>query len=83
MADREWTEDELAYNGQSHPMRRELTPRERDILCRLLRDLPSGRATVYTQELELFQGMRYALDPREDDEIKIADLVQHDTEAGL
>lgn len=31
-----WTNDELAYDGSSRPQARELTPRERDITCRLL-----------------------------------------------
>lgn len=30
---------ELAYDGSSHPPRRELTTRERDILCRLISDV--------------------------------------------
>jgi hypothetical protein len=83
MTDREWTEDELAYNGDSHPMRRELTPRERDILYRLLRDLPSGRAHADIEEIALFSGMMYALCPREDDEMAISELVQHDAEVEL
>jgi hypothetical protein len=36
MERKRWTEDELAYNGSAWPMRRELTPRERDILTRIL-----------------------------------------------
>jgi hypothetical protein len=31
-------EDDLAYDGSDGPARRELSPRERDILCRLIRD---------------------------------------------
>jgi hypothetical protein len=32
------TEDDLAYDGSDCPPRRDLTPRERDIVCRLIRD---------------------------------------------
>lgn len=39
MSEGNWTEDELAYDGSSEPMRRELTPRERDILTRILDDI--------------------------------------------
>jgi hypothetical protein len=35
----EYTEDDLAYDGSSHPQRRRLTPRERDILCRVISDI--------------------------------------------
>lgn len=31
-----WQENELAYDGSSEPQKRELTPRERDILTRIL-----------------------------------------------
>lgn len=37
----EYKEDELAYDGSSNPQRRELTPRERDIICRVLSDILS------------------------------------------
>lgn len=61
-----WTEDQLAYDGSAEPQKRELTPRERDILCRLLRDLKSGQAHAGLEELALFDGMRDALTPRTD-----------------
>lgn len=35
----DWREDQLAYDGQSRPQERELTPRERDILTRILSDI--------------------------------------------
>jgi hypothetical protein len=80
---RVWAEDQLAYNGESEPMARELTPRERDVLCRLLRDLPAGKANVYPEELTLFQGMMSALSPRSIGEQAISAAVAHDTEVGL
>jgi hypothetical protein len=33
-----YTDDDLAFDGSDCPARRDLTPRERDILCRLIRD---------------------------------------------
>lgn len=32
-------EDDLAYDGSNNPPKRELTARERDILCRVLTDI--------------------------------------------
>lgn len=32
----EWSEDDLAYDGSSRPQSRELTPRERDVLTRII-----------------------------------------------
>lgn len=32
----EWAEDDLAYDGSSRPQSRELTPRERDVLTRII-----------------------------------------------
>lgn len=34
-----WREDQLAYDGSSAPLKRELTPLERDILTRILEDI--------------------------------------------
>lgn len=34
-----YREEDLAYDGSSLPQRRELTPRERDIVCRVLSDI--------------------------------------------
>lgn len=31
-----WAEEDLAYDGSSQPQKRELTPRERDVLCRII-----------------------------------------------
>ena len=79
----EWADDQLAYNGEAEPMARELTPREREVLCRLLRDLPAGRANVYAEELALFPGMEAALSPRSAEERAVQGLIAHDAEAGL
>lgn len=80
---RVWTEDQLAYNGESEPMARELTPRERDVLCRLLRDLPAGKANVYPEELALFPDLARALSPRSGPERYKQAAVAHDAAAGL
>lgn len=34
-----WTEGELAFDGSSRPQTRELTPKERDVICRILFDI--------------------------------------------
>jgi hypothetical protein len=80
---RVWAEDQLAYNGESEPMARELTPRERDVLCRLLRDLPAGKANVYPEELALFPDLARALSPRSGPERYKQAAVAHDAAAGL
>jgi hypothetical protein len=80
---RVWAEDQLAYNGESEPMARELTPRERDVLCRLLRDLPAGKANVYPEELALFPDLARALSPRSGSERYKQAAVAHDAAAGL
>jgi YD repeat-containing protein len=37
----QWSEEQLAYDGSSRRQSRRLTPRERDILTRILRDIVS------------------------------------------
>lgn len=64
-----WGPDELAYDGSSRPQERELTPRERDILTRILNDIffairreveaaPGARLTVTPNDLDclIFDG---------------------------
>jgi len=55
------SEDDLAYDGSDGPARRELTPRERDILCRLIRDaLHDQRRADRADLLEI----AHVIDPR-------------------
>jgi hypothetical protein len=55
------SEDDLAYDGSDGPARRDLTPRERDILCRLIRDsLHDQRRTDHEDLLEI----AHVIDPR-------------------
>lgn len=58
-------DETAAYDGSRGPQRRELTPRERDIVCRLIRDvLFMGRAGAPKCEYETLAGIFDALDPR-------------------
>jgi hypothetical protein len=54
MSKRPYTEDELAYDGSQYRQRRALTPRERDIMCRILHDILykiKAHATVKDDQL--------------------------------
>jgi hypothetical protein len=56
-----YSEDDLAYDGSGGPARRELSPRERDILCRLIRDaLHDQRRADRKDLLEI----AHVIDPR-------------------
>lgn len=62
-------EDDLAYDGSNAPQKRELTARERDILCRILSDClvnPSSYVVVrrYPNEIKTLQNIISAIDPR-------------------
>lgn len=59
-----WTADQLAYDGSAEPQKRDLTPRERDILCRLLRRMPASLLED-VNEARLMREVRDVLTPRE------------------
>lgn len=70
--------DLCAYDGSNMPQKRALTARERDTLCRVLNDIIHGwehadrRAHIQRcirwaeQDLDMFQMIRFVLDPRDD-----------------
>lgn len=58
-------EEDLAYDGSSGAQKRELTPRERDILVRIIRAVfVSKRMFVYPEEVDILKNVIEALDPR-------------------
>lgn len=58
-------EEDLAYDGSSDPQKRELTPRERDILVRIIRTaLVSKRMIIYPEEVDTLKNVIEAIDPR-------------------
>jgi len=72
-------ENDLAYDGSNRPQERELTARERDILCRVIAERIIDNARLmnsnipeflknmdYTSvENENLKGIRQVIDPRE------------------
>jgi hypothetical protein len=56
-----YSEDDLAYDGSDDPARRELTPRERDILCRLIRDALHDQRRADREDL---LEIAHVIDPR-------------------
>lgn len=55
------SEHDLAYDGSDGPARRELTPRERDILCRLIRDALHDQRCADHEDLP---EIAHVIDPR-------------------
>jgi len=60
-------DDTLAYDGSNKPQKRELTARERDILCRLIYSTLRGRHFFLSRsEFPIMREVLIVLDPRED-----------------
>jgi hypothetical protein len=75
-------DDDLAYDGSNEPQARELTARERDILCRIISDILHSIGNVqhgearfhalmrcirlYPKDGLVLAGIRDAIDPRRD-----------------
>jgi len=64
-------DDELAYDGSNYPQKRELTARERDIICRMMneairivRGYSNTPIHVFVAETDTYQKIMDAIDPR-------------------
>jgi hypothetical protein len=77
-----WPKEDRAYNGDQLPMRRQLSPRERDVLVRVLGFVIKDPRYV-NEELQTLEDIRRAVNPRPDDTIELHDIIQHDVMAGL
>jgi hypothetical protein len=60
-----WPEGDLAYDGSNAPPTRELTARERDVLCRLI-SLVVRDSRYQHEEVDRVLAIRAVIDPRRD-----------------
>lgn len=58
-------DDDLAYDGSDAPPRRDLTARERDVMCRII-TLVLHDSQYAGEELDRLREIRYVIDPRRD-----------------
>ncbi len=62
-----WPDGDLAYDGSDAPPTRELTPRERDVLCRLI-SLAAYDPRYQHEEIDRLLAIRAVIDPRREDD---------------
>ncbi len=63
-----WPEGDLAYDGSNAPPTRELTARERDVLCRLI-SLVVRDPRYQHEEVDRVLAIRAVIDPRREDDV--------------
>jgi hypothetical protein len=81
MSSRDWPEKDRAYNGQQESPKRDLTPRERDVLCRMI-NLVSTDPRYTHEEIDTLKEVYVIINPRTEDEDALA-FVANDVIAGI